>query len=122
MPNVKQHIAIGAATGAVLNMIKQAIQKNLDPMRQFDWGELALYAAGGGVIAVLADVAEPATGPDHRKFFHSVTFGAVSLYATHGEHSKRWSFENRAAARTASWCYVSHLIADAGTPAGIGLF
>lgn len=121
MANSKQHFAYGAFTGAALNLFKQRLQMKLNPARRFDWGELALYSVGGGLVGVMADVLEPATTPKHRDFFHSVTFGSTVLYAAHGEHSERWHPEARVAARTASWCYVSHLAADAGTPAGIGL-
>jgi membrane-bound metal-dependent hydrolase YbcI (DUF457 family) len=112
---------IGAATGAAANILKQLIQMELDPSRNFNWAELALFTAGGGLIGLLADGIEPATTPNHRGFFHSVAFGSATLYATHGEHTKSWDPEVRAALRNSSYCYVSHLVADATTPKGIRL-
>jgi len=41
------------------------------------------------------------------------------LYATHGSHSDKWKPETRAVLRTMSYCYLSHLLADATTPKGI---
>jgi membrane-bound metal-dependent hydrolase YbcI (DUF457 family) len=121
MPRAKEHFAIGAVMGAAVNILKQLIQMELDPARNFNWAELAFFSVGGGLIGLAADVFEPATTPNHRGFFHSVAFGSATVYATHGEHTKSWEPEVRAALRNASYCYVSHLVADATTPKGIRL-
>lgn len=122
MPNRTQHALVGAAIGASLNLLKQCIQSQLEPAREFDWAELAVYTAGGAATGILADVLEPATSPNHRAFYHSVVFGATTLYATHGPHSDEWDPESRALLRTMSYCYLSHLVADSTTPKGISLF
>jgi membrane-bound metal-dependent hydrolase YbcI (DUF457 family) len=77
MASSKQHAAIGAAVGAAANAAYQLIQIQQNPGRPFDWGQLAICSLAGAAVAVLPDVLEPATSPDHRDFFHSVTFAAV---------------------------------------------
>jgi membrane-bound metal-dependent hydrolase YbcI (DUF457 family) len=119
--NAKQHFALGATVGIALNLIKQGIQMHLEPSRSFDWGELAIYGCAGGVAGVLPDILEPATDPNHRRFFHSVVFGGVALYSTHASHSEKWDPASRTFARTLCWCYLSHLGGDSTTPRGIPL-
>ena len=121
MPNAKEHFLTAACVGLAVDVIKQAIQMNLEPGRSFDWLELAAYGAAGGVIGLIPDLIEPAVTPDHRGFFHSVGCGTAVLYATHGPHARSWSHEQKAAAQLLGLCYLSHLAADATTPNGIGL-
>jgi len=119
MPRAKQHFLLAGAVGLAANAIKQLAQQQLDPTREFDWGEMAVWGGVGGVIGLVPDLIEPAVHPNHRGFFHSVACGALVWYATHAVHTKQWTPEARAAARMACWCYLSHLAADALTPKGI---
>lgn len=122
MASTNAHVVIGAATVAVANLFKQLVQMQNDPTRSFNWTELAVYAAAGGMIAVIPDLLEPATTPEHRHFFHSVFFGTGILYATHGAYSRTWDHEARTLLRAAGYAYISHLAADALTPKGIRWF
>lgn len=90
-----------------------------DTARSLDWAELALYGGAGGLAGLLPDIFEPATDPNHRRFFHSMIFGGGAIYATHGEHSAKWDSNSRAFVQALSWCYLSHLGGDATTPRGI---
>lgn len=117
--NAKQHVMIGASVGIVLNLIKQGIQMKLDPARPFDWAELTIYGGAGGLAGLLPDILEPAVDPNHRKFFHSITWGAAVLYAGHGKHTAQWHPDGRKFVQALCWCYVSHLGGDATTPRGI---
>lgn len=119
MASTKKHILIGAAVVAGADILKQWLQMQLNPSRQFEWGELAASAVVGGVVGVLPDVLEPATHPNHRQFFHSVCFGSGVLYATHGPHREKWDPESQAFLQMLSYAYISHLGADALTPNGI---
>jgi membrane-bound metal-dependent hydrolase YbcI (DUF457 family) len=119
MASFKQHAAIGAAVGGFANAVYQLIQKQQDPGRTFDWAQLGACTLVGAAVGTLADVIEPATSPNHRAFFHSFAFAAVGTYASHGPHTEEWRPEQRAAARLFSYCYLSHLAADAGTPKGL---
>lgn len=121
MPGAKQHFVAAACVGLAASVLKQTLQRQFDPARQFDWAELAAFGVAGGLIGLVPDLIEPAVTPDHRGFFHSVSFGAGLWYATHGPHSRRWEGDSRVAARTLCWCYLSHLIGDAGTPKGVKL-
>jgi len=73
----------------------------------------------GGTVALIPDILEPATNPNHRGFFHSIVFGATAWYATHGRHSDQWDSNQREVMRLLCYCYLSHLAADATTPKGI---
>jgi hypothetical protein len=117
--NAKQHFVIGASVGIALNLFKQAIQMGLDPVRPFDWAELAIYGGAGGVAGLIPDILEPAVDPNHRRFFHSVVCGAGVVYGAHGEHTARWNPDARKFVQTLSWCYLSHLGGDATTAKGI---
>ena len=114
--NARQHFAIGVGVGLVLNLLKQGVQMQLDPTRKFKWLELAGYGAIGGTIALVPDMIEPASHPNHRAFFHSATCGGIAVYAPHGEHAQKWEPAARHLAQSVCWCYVSHLEADATTP------
>lgn len=84
MPGRKTHVIIGAGTGLAIDAILQYLRLPLrdDGSRdwsKFNWGE-AIFAGGIGAVAgCLPDLLEPATDPNHRKFFHSVTCGGGAI-------------------------------------------
>jgi inner membrane protein len=73
MANRKQHIILGAAAGvggcAVYSYIKE---------EKPSWPELIGSGLSGAAGSLLPDLIEPATNPNHRSFFHSVSFAAVA--------------------------------------------
>lgn len=73
MANRKQHAVLGAAAGvtgyALYSWIKQ---------EEMSLPELIGFALSGTVGAFLPDIVEPATNPNHRSFFHSVSFIGVA--------------------------------------------
>lgn len=119
MASGRQHFYYGAATGAVLDTVRQLLRMQNDPTIPFDWAELGLATLAAGVIAGAPDLIEPAVSPNHRGFFHSATCGFLVLYAAHGPHTARWTEEQRFAVRLAAWAYISHLAADSLTPKSI---
>ena len=119
MANFKTHFLVGAATGAVANLVKQASQKALDPGREFSWYELLAWSAAGGAIASIPDLLEPATSPNHRGFFHSIAFGALAIFALKGKHLDRIDSEVKELLGLAAYSYLSHLFLDATTPKGL---
>jgi membrane-bound metal-dependent hydrolase YbcI (DUF457 family) len=119
MSSAKHHALLGATVGAAADILFQLWRSQQVPGRPFDWLQLAACAAVGGGIGILADVLEPAINPNHRAFFHSVTFGVGAFYATHGPHTCKWTQDQRAAGCLCCYCYLSHLVADARTPRGL---
>ena len=73
MANRKQHIILGATAGvggyAIYTYIKE--EKPSLP-------ELIGAGLSGAAGSLLPDLIEPATNPNHRSFFHSVSFAAVA--------------------------------------------
>lgn len=69
MANRKQHAILGATAGvsgyALYSWIKQ---------EEMSLPELVGFALSGTIGAFLPDILEPATSPNHRSFFHSVSF------------------------------------------------
>lgn len=84
-------------------------------------------AAGvlGSVLTCLPDIAEPAFHPNHRQFFHSVTFGTVVGCGLN--RAWEWQPETdgdkflRYLALIAGSGYLCHLVLDASTPKSLPL-
>ena len=115
MSNRRVHtiIGIGSAVMSNTDKLKNTLKNNSDDFI-FD---LALTIAGGYLGSRLPDLLEPATHPNHRSQFHSVTTG-VSL----NKLVKNHDFKNSCAETLSrSFCagYSSHLVLDSMTPKGI---
>lgn len=73
-----------------------------------------------GVLTKLPDALEPATYPNHRQFFHSLTFAGVLAVLTNGVY--RWEPETqgevilRDVLLVGAAAYFIHLLLDATTP------
>lgn len=122
MPNWKTHMIIGAATGAAVNIAIQAGRKVLSPKSHFDFGELLLCTGVASMAALIPDVLEPATSPNHRGFFHSFAMAAIVAYIITGKHTGKWPILFTLLIGTAGAGYLSHLAADACTPKSINYF
>ena len=130
MPNSKKHATVGGVLGlslfAINNFIKQYNQKQSDPNYKFDWTELALTSFAGGAIGAVAgllpDILEPATSPNHRKIFHStLTVIGLGMGLAHVQSTTKFGKEEKQVITTAGICYLSHLVLDSNTPAGLPL-
>src|SRR6185437_6012817 len=128
MPNRKEHIKSGGWTGAgalmFLNLIAQAERKRQDPTYQFNFVEcagLGILGYGGGAIgAQLPDIFEPANHPGHRDFFHSIAFGTLAMLgAKKLNDNPAVSNGVKMVVNTGTLGYLSHLVMDGGTPAGL---
>jgi len=74
----------------------------------------------GSLGGTLPDLIEPATNPEHRKFFHSVGFSTflssiLKEYVSENDASN----ENKLALSILILSYVSHILSDSTTPKGI---
>lgn len=76
--------------------------------------------AVGGVASALPDLAEPSTNGNHRKFFHSVTSGAlVAYFGGRVNGNQNIPIETKEITTIATLSYLSHLVMDSKTPASI---
>lgn len=121
MPNAKQHLIAGLAVGAVVNSAIQWLDRVDDPTKSFDWGELLVCSFAGGAAALLPDILEPADGPDHRKFFHSLTAAGLVAHAMSGKHTENYSEPACRLLAALGMGYLSHIALDCTTPAAIDL-
>ena len=122
MPNAKIHFVVGAVTGAVVNAAMQLTETESGRLKPFDWGEFLISAAAAGAAALLPDLIEPATTPNHRKFFHSLLMAAIVAYLMTGSHTKRLPRIALLLLTVAGAGYLSHLVADATTPKCISIY
>lgn len=129
MPNLNEHLKIGATTGAIaggiLNGIKQFNQMQSDPTKAFDFKELIGSAIAGSMISTLTcmlpDILEPATNPNHRQFFHSITAYGTVIYLSHRVGKSQFSIEEQNFLQCVLSGYASHLLADSQTPKGLNI-
>jgi membrane-bound metal-dependent hydrolase YbcI (DUF457 family) len=121
MPCAKEHLIAGLAVGAAVNGLIQWLECLDDQNKRFDWGEFLVCTAAGGAAALLPDILEPADSPNHRKFFHSITAAGLVVYSISGRHTNGYSASARKILMVLGMGYLSHLVADAGTPKSIKL-
>ncbi|MBK9099499.1 MAG: metal-dependent hydrolase [bacterium] len=74
MPNGNIHKTAGAVIGSITYL---AIKNDSQKREQADLGELILSTSIGLSTSRLPDILEPAIHPNHRAFYHSLTFGCV---------------------------------------------
>lgn len=120
MADFRQHVWIGAATGA---LTYAAMCLYFD--RQFNLGEMLGCAAVSTAMALVPDIVEPALTPNHRGLAHSLMTGSVLLRvacercATQNRH---WEEFQKILFASAAAGYLSHLVADGCTPRSLPLF
>lgn len=85
-----------------------------------------VMAAGlAAMLGTLPDIIEPASHPNHRQFFHSVSMLGLIGYGAHKLYT--WQpkdrFENalRFMSLVACGAYVTHLLMDSATPKSLPL-
>jgi membrane-bound metal-dependent hydrolase YbcI (DUF457 family) len=74
MANRKQHAVLGAAAGVAGYALYSLAREET-----MSWPESIGFALSGIIGAFLPDIIEPATSPNHRSFFHSVSFVGVAI-------------------------------------------
>jgi membrane-bound metal-dependent hydrolase YbcI (DUF457 family) len=121
MPNRNTHLIIAGVAGATVNVLIQLDRMAMDRTREFHWGEFLFCASIGAVAGLLPDILDPATTPNHRAFFHSISAAALVAYTITGKHTKKWSATTLLFFIILGVGYLSHLGADACTPKSIRL-
>lgn len=113
--NRDEHALLGAATGILVDV--WITQRRSAPPSA---GRLVLSAIGGSFAGILPDYLEPAYDPNHRRFFHSITFQILCVAGVAGAWSRASrSDEPRIILTSLVYAYLSHLLADALTPKGL---
>ena len=113
---------IGVAVAAYLDELQKA---KGTPLSQDAWIRIVALSGVGALSGSLPDLIEPAINPNHRQFFHSVTF-AFALAAGMRELYTWQPVEplhklTRGIALAASGAYLIHLAMDSTTPKSIPL-
>lgn len=114
--NAKQHLMIGGLAGAGFCLLNHSLRTREDPDIEFDWVELATYVGIGMACASLPDWLEPATSPNHRAFFHSLTAAGLVSFGAFGPHSEEMDPKAQVAIKAVAVSYLTHLAADFTTP------
>jgi len=115
--NGKQHMLLGGAIGFCGYILYRWLEE-----KPIDLLELILFSIGGAIAGILPDIMEPATNPNHRSFFHSVT--AFSIIAAGNnlawdQNNQTLTNDQKAAILIMSAAYCSHLVTDGLTSKGL---
>jgi len=128
LPNKKVHLIAGVVTGAVISLVRVQFADNgalfLDsPMGALSLSTIVLISAAiGGQFGLLPDILEPSKRKKwrHRRFFHSYTVLVLLLWFTYQtETNLELSDFTRHLFTVAAAGYLSHLLLDSRTPAGL---
>lgn len=119
--NAKQHACLGLIAGGSYTFIKYLLEKSNDQNTIFSWRQLVINMGLGLAFASLPDWIEPATNPNHRKFFHSLTAAGLVGYGMFGKHTRNVEVKLKDSVRSIGLSYLCHLAADATTPKSIPL-
>lgn len=88
-------------------------------------GSALAMGAAAACLPSLPDWVEPAVHPNHRRFFHSVTFAAGIAYAMRRaykwETEEPWEKVARLAILVGGAAYLAHLVRDAFTAKSLPL-
>ena len=108
-----------AIIGALVSVGLYGLYKHLKQEKPTVLGAIGSLLLGG-IAGVLPDIVEPATNPNHRSLFHSITLLAMVAYG----NKKVWESQNltedqKLIVSMLSAAYGSHLVSDSGTPKSI---
>jgi membrane-bound metal-dependent hydrolase YbcI (DUF457 family) len=131
MANFKKHLVTGAIIGTITAIVLYVIHYFKEQRRNSEyrfgfWKFIQAILAGcalGALSGIVSDKIEPATNPNHRGFFHSITFWfllTLATYKTLIERNIDCLCKNLVVICFAG--YSSHLILDIQTPKSLPLF
>lgn len=110
--NSDTHMAVGACLAALDNILEA-----LSCSREINLQEVVGSAIAGAGAAILPDIFEPATNPNHRSFFHSVAISSVPTnYLRYSIEDSSQQDPLRRLKRALAIGYLSHLALDIMTP------
>ncbi len=115
--NSNEHSIFGGIATFLANCLIQKKEHG-----QIDLGRAIGCGLLGSFVSLLPDIFEPATNPNHRKFFHSISSGA-SLIILINYIKNNWNISEQAKEFWISMilAYESHLATDLTTPKSLPL-
>lgn len=117
MPNKIEH-AIGSG---IVGLAVYALYTHVEG-KTFDWGTAFLSTLGGAFLGTLPDMIEPSKilGPTHRGLAHSwLLLGLSTIGVGKAFENQNLSTEQKYILTWLASTYGTHLVMDAGTPAGL---
>lgn len=112
MSDSQKHLLLGAGIGGATYLLISWLTG-----RQTTWLGLLGFSGVGAALAYIPDALEPASTPNHRRFFHSLTMLAGLAYADYRIlASPVLTEDGKLCLLAASSGYASHLLMDAVTP------
>ena len=132
MANREEHLEAGLITGFAVGLYDVYINKQSgETWNGNDFAKICVSTFAGAIGGNLPDMLEPATSPTHRKTMHSYSVGALitAFLANDRELIHRMTANLtpdqaeliRVGLKAAGYGYLSHLVLDATTPAGLPL-
>jgi len=129
MPRKHEHQIIGSLAGALIAITQYDRDRDAGLFvgaKRGSFGEfieVATVAAIGGLTGaftgILPDIIEPATTPNHRSAAHGILATTIVGFSVSQVVNNSTDPLARIILSAALWGYVSHVAADATTPAGI---
>ena len=118
MSDSQTHFTVGAGVG-ILNYLLNKNSRN----ETTQLGELLAVGLLGGAVATLPDVIDPPYSPNHRNIGHSLILSGLLIPALIKkiEENPQVNINQKDFTKSLLWSYASHLLLDAGTPAGLPL-
>jgi len=115
MPRRDLHFLTGALVGAGIHAIES--RRNGEPVT---FSDLAIFSLGGGIMACLPDMLEPADHPNHRQFFHSLlALGLIGCGLDNTLKNGNCDERQKRVYKVLAGAYGSHLLLDISTPKGL---
>ncbi len=118
----KEHRITGVLVGGAWVLSEWWHRRETNPQEPFPVGKFILYTGTGYFLASLPDWLEPSKGnPNHRQFFHSVSFVAVLVAIQQSTWLKAQPAPAQAVIRAVIFQYLVHVGADMLTARSIPL-
>ncbi|MFA5794332.1 MAG: hypothetical protein WC980_04610 [Candidatus Brocadiia bacterium] len=127
MPNFGRHakwgFLLGGGTGLIIDLVRQFDRMKKGEQEKFSWAELLLYTGGGASLgfacATVPDWLEPATNPNHREVFHSMSAGVLTIIGLIRANQSNLPTELKDGITAGGLSMLSHLVLDSATPKGL---
>lgn len=118
MPNSKTHFTVGAGTSIFTYLLNKNSRNETASLE-----EVITVGLLGGAAATLPDILDPPTSPKHRSIGHSIALsGSLIPMLQRIKENPQINQNQKDIADSVFAAFASHLVIDAGTPAGLPFF